>query len=197
MPAKKTTEDAGVKKTPVAKKTEVKKPAAPKKTLSAEAKTAAPKKPEASPKKILSKGIQKRRTVENPFSGRNYTLGVGKRKTATALVRLHDQGKGQVLINNRKIEEYFFGILVENALQPLTLTGKEKAYDVTIKLVGGGVAAQADAVRHGIARALVRENEDLRIILKKAGYLTRDSRKKERKKPGLKRARRAPQWVKR
>lgn len=189
MPAKKEESKATTKKA-APKKTTAKKPAAPKKTTPTKA---APKK-EAP---ILSKGKQKRRSIENVFTGRDYTLGVGKRKTATALVRLHEKGTGKIMINNTELENYFFGILVENAIQPLVLTGREKNYDISIKIVGGGIAAQADAVRHGIARALVKENEDLRSLLKQAGYLTRDARKKERKKPGLKRARRAPQWVKR
>jgi small subunit ribosomal protein S9 len=102
-----------------------------------------------------------------------------------------------VFVNNVTLETYFFGTHIENALQPLLLTGKEKNYSITAKLLGGGISSQAEALRHGIARALVLSESELRPVLKKAGFLTRDARVKERKKPGLKRARRAPQWKKR
>ncbi len=145
----------------------------------------------------LSKSQGKRVRIEEKFSGRKYSLGVGKRKTAVALVRIYEGGKGEAFVNNEKIDSYFFGTLLESALSPLSLTGKTESFDMTVKIEGGGVSAQSDAMRHGIARALVEYDADLRPVLKKAGFLTRDARIKERKKPGLKGARRSPQWAKR
>ena len=121
----------------------------------------------------------------------------GKRKTAVARVRLYDKGKGDIVVNNKPLEDYFFGTLIGTVKSPLKLTNTTKTFDITIKIVGGGVSAQADAARHGIAKALLEFDPGFRAELKKAGYLTRDSRSKERKKFGLKRARRAPQWAKR
>ncbi len=126
-----------------------------------------------------------------------YTYATGKRKSAVAKVRLYEKGKGDVFINNAPMEEYFFGTLIGNVLWPLKLAKMEKSFDVVVKVTGGGMHSQADAVRHGIARGLMTFDPALRPILKKAGLLSRDSRVKERKKPGLKRARRAPQWAKR
>lgn len=190
--ATKKDEAKAVKKTPAKKTT-------PKKETKSSVEIKAPAKKELSPKKsaFVSKTKAKKITIEEKFSGRKYSLGVGKRKTAVALVRIYEQGKGEVFVNNEKMDSYFFGILLESALSPLTLTGKSESFDITVKIEGGGVAAQSDAMRHGIARALVEYDADLRSLLKKAGYLTRDARVKERKKPGLKGARRSPQWAKR
>jgi len=196
---------ASVKKTPakksVSKKTTAKKTTA-KKSSTATKKTVAKKTPakkavakKASP--ILSKGKQRKLRINDVFAGRQYHLGVGKRKSAIALVRLHEKGKGEILVNNKKLDEYLFGTLIENALLPLTTTGKTKDFDITIKVEGGGISSQSDAIRHGIARALILFDAELRSTLKPLGLLTRDARVKERKKPGLKRARRAPQWKKR
>jgi len=183
---------APAKKKPVAKK----KAAAPKK---APAKKVVLKKTATATgsKKPLSKGKARKLRVVDVFNGRRYTLGVGKRKSAIALVRMHEKGTGKILVNNKELSDYSFGILIENALQPLVLTGKETAFDISIKVEGGGSTSQAEAIRHGISRALVSDDDTLRPVLKKAGLLTRDARVKERKKPGLKGARRAPQWVKR
>jgi small subunit ribosomal protein S9 len=128
-----------------------------------------------------------------------YVYTVGKRKTAIAIVKLFPKGKGEFLINGRKLKEYFtVGKSVASFLAPFkTAEVSEKDYDLEIKLVGGGISAGAEACRHGISRALVKEDETRRGALKKAGFMTRDSRKKERNKPGLKRARRSPQWSKR
>ena len=126
-----------------------------------------------------------------------YFYANGKRKTAVARVRLYENGKGSIVINNKPIEEYFFGTLIGNIKSPLKLTNTTKNFDITIKVIGGGISAQADASRHGIAKALLEFDPSYRPVLKQAGYLTRDSRTKERKKPGLKKARRAPQWAKR
>ncbi|MFH0820771.1 MAG: 30S ribosomal protein S9 [Candidatus Peregrinibacteria bacterium] len=127
----------------------------------------------------------------------NYAYSTGKRKSSVAKVRLYENGKGDIFINNQPMEEYFFGTLIGNILWPLKLAKLEKTFDVVVVLQGGGMHSQSDAVRHGIARALTVFDPALRPILKKAGLLSRDSRVKERKKPGLKRARRAPQWAKR
>jgi small subunit ribosomal protein S9 len=122
---------------------------------------------------------------------------VGRRKQASARVRI-TPGKGSVVINEKDYKKYFTTeIWQQIVLSPLVAIGKEKGYDVTVKVAGGGVKGQADAVRHGIARALVAWNEDFKPVLKSHGFLTRDSRVKERKKPGRYKARRGHQWRKR
>lgn len=128
-----------------------------------------------------------------------YLRSVGRRKTAAARVRLITTGgTGVITVNNRPYDAYFpVYELREMIKAPLRTAGKEGAFDVTAKVAGGGLHGQAEAVRHGIARALVKWNADLRKSLKAEGFLRRDPRAKERKKPGLKRARRAPQWSKR
>lgn len=124
-------------------------------------------------------------------------IGTGRRKSAIARVRLLP-GEGKITINKRDIESYFgLETLKVIAKQPLTLTGTTAKYDVFVNVHGGGYTGQAGAIRHGIARALIRADEDLRSVLKRAGYLTRDPRMVERKKYGLKKARRAPQFSKR
>ena len=123
--------------------------------------------------------------------------GTGRRKTSVAQVRLIP-GEGKVLINNRPLNEYFGKKTLEMvAKQPLVLTKTEGRYDVIANVKGGGVTGQAGAVRHGVARALLKADIELRPALKKAGFLPRDPRMKERKKSGLKGARRAPQFSKR
>lgn len=129
---------------------------------------------------------------------RSYLAGLGKRKTARARVKLFQDGSGEVTINGMKMKEYFAaGFQTENALAPLTLAGVAKTVDIEARVSGGGKAGQSDAVRHGISRALLLLNPDHRPDLKRAGFLRRDARIKERKKPGLKRARRAGQFSKR
>jgi len=124
-------------------------------------------------------------------------FGTGRRKTSVARVRLLP-GNGNITINNRSIDEYFdFETLRVIAREPLVITDTLDKYDVFVNVNGGGFTGQAGAIRHGIARALLKADEELRPILKKAGHLTRDSRMKERKKYGLKKARRAPQFSKR
>jgi len=130
-------------------------------------------------------------------SSRSYHYSVGKRKTAIAQVRLFEGGSGAVTVNSKPLKEYFAGIQIENAVAPLTVANLSKTVDVEAMVLGGGKSAQSDAVRHGISRALVLLNAELRASLKHEGFLRRDARIKERKKPGLKRARRAPQWQKR
>ncbi|MGO1580748.1 MAG: 30S ribosomal protein S9 [Peptoniphilaceae bacterium] len=123
--------------------------------------------------------------------------GTGRRKTSVAQVRLMP-GNGNITINGRDIENYFdYETLRMVAKSPLTLTETLSQFDVVVKVKGGGFTGQAGAVRHGIARALLEVNPEHRAILKKAGFLTRDSRMKERKKYGLKKARKAPQFSKR
>lgn len=123
--------------------------------------------------------------------------GTGRRKTSIARVRLVP-GEGNITINKRDIENYFgLDTLKVIVKQPLTLTGTLNRYDVLVTVHGGGFTGQAGAIRHGIARALINADVDLRTVLKRAGYLTRDPRMVERKKYGLKKARRAPQFSKR
>ena len=123
--------------------------------------------------------------------------GTGRRKKAVARVRLV-AGKGAIIVNKRELDEYF-GIETLKTIvrQPLELTGNLNKYDVLVNVCGGGFTGQAGAIRHGIARALEKADESTRPALKKAGFLTRDPRMKERKKYGLKAARRAPQFSKR
>lgn len=122
---------------------------------------------------------------------------VGRRKTAAARVRL-TPGKGTITVNGKDVAVYFpTALLLQKVMGPLVAVGREKTYDVSVKVAGGGVAGQAEAVRHGIARALVRWDEALRPVLKVDHFLTRDPRAKERKKFGLHKARRAHQWRKR
>lgn len=123
--------------------------------------------------------------------------GTGRRKKSIARVRLVP-GKGNVKINERDLDIYFgLETLKVIVKQPLVVTETLNKYDVIAKVIGGGFTGQAGAIRHAIARALLKVNEDLKPVLKKAGFLTRDPRMKERKKYGLKKARRAPQFSKR
>lgn len=134
----------------------------------------------------------------NPFLGRKYIRAVGRRKTSKANVKLYSQGSGQFLVNHLALDKYFpHFALVDTARSPLVELGKAKEFDVNANVLGGGKTGQAIAVRLSLARALSTIDEKLKITLRKLGYLTVDSRVKERKKPGLKRARRAPQWSKR
>ena len=125
--------------------------------------------------------------------------GTGRRKKAIARGRLIPQGSGNIVINKRTIDEYFGGLEVMKLVvrQPLELTNSLEKYDVAVNVIGGVPSGQAGAIRHGISRALCKANPELRADLKKAGFLTRDPRMKERKKYGLKAARRAPQFSKR
>ncbi len=124
-------------------------------------------------------------------------MGTGRRKTSVARVRLV-AGSGKITINGRDIDDYFgLETLKLIVRQPLVLTESQAKYDVIVNVVGGGLAGQAGAIRHGISRALLEVDTTMRPLVKKAGFLTRDSRMKERKKYGLKAARRAPQFSKR
>jgi len=129
----------------------------------------------------------------------DYIPAVGKRKRAIARIRVLNKAvKGiDIIINEKDYKDYLPYIEWQNTiLEPLKLVGRDNIA-ITIKIFGGGIRGQVDAIRHGIAKALLMDDEELRATLKKAGLLTRDSRKKERKKPGLKKARKAPQWSKR
>ena len=123
-------------------------------------------------------------------SKRPYAYGTGRRKSSTARVHLIPNGSGSITINGRTLDEYF-------GLETLAATETAEKFDVEATVVGGGMTGQAGAIRHGIARALLKVDENYRGTLKAAGYLTRDPRMKERKKYGLKAARRAPQFSKR
>lgn len=126
-------------------------------------------------------------------------FGTGRRKKAIARVRLIPGGNGEIIINNKTIDEYYGGNEIVKLIvrQPLELTDTKDKFDVFVNVYGGGYTGQAGAIRHGISRALCKADETLHTTLKKAGFLTRDPRMKERKKYGLKAARRAPQFSKR
>lgn len=123
-------------------------------------------------------------------STKKYWHGTGRRKTAVASVRIYENSN-EVTINGKKAE------IVEKVAAPFELVGKKGSFGLSIKVSGGGKEGQLEAMRHGIARALEHFDSSFRSSLKKAGFLTRDPREKERKKPGLRGARRAPQWAKR
>jgi small subunit ribosomal protein S9 len=155
------------------------------------------KKAKPKPKKAATKETQKKAETEKEKKLK-YFEAVGRRKTATARVRLFTQGEKEIIINDKPYKDYFpiFSLQkkVEDPLRVLKCFGK---FGFSIKVKGGGVMAQAEACRHGIARTLVLLNPLFKKRLRKAGFLTRDPRMRERKKFGLKRARRAPQWSKR
>jgi len=131
-------------------------------------------------------------------SKKPYFYGTGRRKSSVARVHIFPEGSGKITINNRTIDNYFgLDTLKYIVRQPLVLTETLEKVDIVATVQGGGFTGQAGAIRHGIARALLKVNEEYRSELKKAGFLTRDPRMKERKKYGLKAARRAPQFSKR
>jgi len=162
-------------------------------------------KKEIKKEEIIEKEIVKKE-IEEPIKEikvRKYYEGVGRRKTATARVRLFtvkpfEEDEGKIIVNDKFYKEYFceprLQQTAESSLRKIKLLNR---FEVTIKVKGGGIAAQAEAIRHAIARALIIFNEDFRKKLKRAGYLKRDPRMKERRKFGLKKARKAPQWSKR
>lgn len=126
-----------------------------------------------------------------------YSAAVGRRKTSVARVRLVP-GTGEIVVNGQPVDTYFGGtIWTAQVQEPFHATNQVGRYNADVKVVGGGMSGQAGAIRHGIARALVASNEEFRLPLRRGGLLTRDSRMKERKKYGLKRARKAPQYTKR
>ena len=135
--------------------------------------------------------------TKKPSTTERYIEGIGRRKTSVARVRIYEKGAG-ITVNDKDYHDYFPGEslhhIVEEALQKVDMHQQKK---VTVHVSGGGLFAQAEAIRHGLARALVKSDEELRKPLRAVGFLTRDSRMKERKKFGLRGARRAPQWSKR
>lgn len=131
------------------------------------------------------------------YDSKPYLYGTGRRKNSVARVRVYP-GSGSITINGRDIDDYFgLDTLKLIVRQPMTLTDTLGKYDIICTVAGGGVSGQAGAIRHGLSRALLNVSDEMRPILKKAGFLTRDPRMKERKKYGLKAARRAPQFSKR
>ena len=131
-------------------------------------------------------------------SKKPYMYGTGRRKSSVARVHLYEGGTGSITINGRDIDDYFgLETLKMVVRQPMEATGTTGKFDIVATVCGGGVSGQAGALRHGIARALLNVDPAYRAVLKKAGFLTRDPRMKERKKYGLKGARRAPQFSKR
>ncbi|MBD5101352.1 MAG: 30S ribosomal protein S9 [Subdoligranulum sp.] len=131
------------------------------------------------------------------YETKPYFYGTGRRKNSVARVRVYN-GTGKITINDRDIDDYFgLETLKLIVRQPLVVAGVEGKFDIVVRVSGGGVSGQAGAIRHGLSRALLVYDENLRTDLKKAGFLTRDPRMKERKKYGLKAARRAPQFSKR
>jgi small subunit ribosomal protein S9 len=137
-------------------------------------------------------------SVEKPTIAKGrYVFATGRRKTAIANVRLFS-GSGETVVNKKSLKEYFqYSYHLDEVMKPFQLTGLENDFYFTSHINGGGMHSQAGALRHGIATALASLSDEIRKVLKKNGFLTRDDRKKERKKPGLKRARRSPQWAKR
>ncbi|MFQ5610943.1 MAG: 30S ribosomal protein S9 [Anaerolineae bacterium] len=127
-----------------------------------------------------------------------YYEGIGRRKAATARVRVYPGGTGVIVVNDKPANEYFGRLIDWNMVAaPLQATGNEGSFDVSVKVNGGGISGQAGAISLGLARAMLKVDPDYRKVLRQRGLLTRDARAKERKKPGLKRARKAPQYTKR
>lgn len=155
-------------------------------------------------KKPTTKPVKKPVSKKPAVKAQDYLEAVGRRKTAVARVRLYSEAKGEflvkneLLVNDKPFDSYFPTLEMQQiVLSPLEKTDCRDKFRVTAKIAGGGLHGQAEALRHGIARALVIFDSELRKTLKKLGYLTRDARMRERKKFGLKRARKAPQWAKR
>ena len=197
---KKTTDKATAdKKKPVAKrkapdkKTVAKRKAPVKKTAEKKVEASKPK-----AKKSVSTKTKSEKGSKTKIRPGNYIYALGRRKRSSAQTRLYPSGKGEMTVNGKKYDEYFVTIDQRDCLlKPLELTGHNGSVDVDFRIVGGGLTGQAGAARLGVSRALIKMDPELRKVLKKEGFLTRDARKKERKKPGLKKARRAPQWSKR
>lgn len=151
----------------------------------------------AAPAEEISKPA-KRMKYEEIFLKRAYFYGVGRRKTSTAQVRIYNDGKGRIYVNKREYRKYFPHLEIQKIItKSLDLLKEKQNFDVSAHVKGGGFHGQADAVLLAISRAIVKMDPEYRDKLKPGGFLKTDSRKKERKKPGLKRARRAPQWQKR
>lgn len=152
------------------------------------------------PKKIKAEESVQQRVdaMTASMKDKAFTRTVGRRKSAVSRVRLYTGGTGGFVVNDKTIEVYFpWKEYMDIAAAPLKEAGGAKDFDVSIKVVGGGLKSQALSICHGLSRALVAIQPELKPRLRKLGFMTRDPRVKERKKPGLKRARRAPQWQKR
>lgn len=157
-----------------------------------------PAKKTADVKKKPSRGRKASIVTAEPTQTKEYIATIGRRKEAVARVRMTKGGTGRIMVNDRAYDAYFPVYALRRVVEtPLTLASPDAKFDFSVRVAGGGLRGQADAVRLGIARALLRDNPELRVTLRKAGLLTRDARVKERKKYGLKKARRAPQWQKR
>lgn len=155
-------------------------------------------KPAKKKKKVTKKKAKKKKVKKRKPKKRKYYEAVGRRKTATAIVRLFTKGKKEFLVNGKPVDEYFSTLEMRQiAKSSLKKMKSLDRFRVTVRVKGSGLHAQAEAIRHGTARALVKFNSDYKKRLKRVNFLTRDPRMRERKKPGLKRARRAPQWQKR
>ena len=143
--------------------------------------------------------VKAKKTTKKIPANKNVEFdATGRRKNSIARVRITPNGKGQFIINKKNIDEYFnLGVYKLVANQPFEITQTTGKYDVVVNVHGGGLSGQAGAIRHAIARALIKADESLKAEIKKAGFLTRDARVKERKKYGLKKARKAPQFRKR
>lgn len=199
MPTK-AKKDEEKEKKPVAKK-----PAAAKEKKEPAKKPAAKKKAEEAEEAKVDSEVAEIEALEaadaaagKAAKGGSFIPTVGRRKRAIARVRLIKNGKGAITVNGKAYDKYFTTFeLREIVVSPLKTSGQESSVDVSAMVQGGGIRGQAEAVRHGISRALIQLNQTFRKSLKKLGYLERDSRKKERKKFGLKGARRSPQWSKR
>jgi small subunit ribosomal protein S9 len=176
-------------------KTTVKKPRAPRKAAVKASGEGAVLKAEHPKKEVAEKPVETK--VEHHLPKDRYIFATGRRKTAIANVRLFS-GKGETLVNKKPLKDFFrFEFYLNEVSKPFELTGLNGQYYFVANINGGGPHAQATALRHCISTALGTISPEIRMILKKNGFLTRDDRKKERKKPGLKRARRSPQWAKR
>lgn len=159
-----------------------------------------------SKKEVVKKKVEKKEVKENLTVEKNkktiatdkFISAIGRRKTAVAQVRMFEKGEGKIEINGVLSENYFKKEEDLNIiLQPLKIVSKIKDFNFSVLVKGGGYSGQLEAIRHGIARVLVKYDPELKVMLKTSGYITRDPRQKERKKPGLKKARKAPQWSKR
>jgi small subunit ribosomal protein S9 len=171
--------------------------ATPKKKTEETVKKAAPRK---KPTKVDDAAVMdaEEMNAAEMAKGGSFIPAIGRRKTSVARVRLIKNGKGMITVNGKKAETFFSTFaLREQVFAPLKAVGQETAVDVSAKVEGGGIRGQSEALRQGISRALIELNPTFRTALKKLGYLTRDSRKRERKKFGKKSARRSPQWSKR
>jgi small subunit ribosomal protein S9 len=140
--------------------------------------------------------IQKAKEEPVKLKGK-YHSAIGRRKTATARVRVYKKGSGAVIVNDQKAEDYFTPDGIRTLKQPLKMAGNLKDYTISAVVHGGGKVGQSEAICLGLTRALVDMDSELKPAMKAKGLMTRDDRRKERKKPGLKKARRAPQWSKR